>query len=69
MTFIRSTLNLVQGSCAAGVDVSCSTSLPKSPDQIAGIEKPKALTSGLYFCSLSSRHVAFKDCRCLTAFY
>ncbi|MBS2754448.1 hypothetical protein KFX88_28375, partial [Klebsiella pneumoniae] len=41
--------NLVQGSCAAGVDVSCSTSLPKSPDRIAGIKKPKALTSGLNF--------------------
>lgn len=33
--------NLVQGSCAAGVDVSCSTSLPKSPDRIAGIKKPR----------------------------
>ena len=33
--------NLVQGSCAAGVDVSCSTSQPKSPDRIAGIKKPR----------------------------
>lgn len=33
----------------AGVDVSCRTSLPKSPDRIAGIKKPKALTSGLNF--------------------
>ena len=41
--------NLVQGSCAAGVDVSCSTSLPKNPDRIEGIKKPKALTSGSVF--------------------
>lgn len=28
----------------AGVDVSCSTSLPKSPDRIAGIKKPRRYT-------------------------
>lgn len=31
------------------INVSCSTFLPKSPDRIAGIKKPKALTSGLNF--------------------
>lgn len=41
MTFIRSTLNLVQGSARKGFNVSCSTSLPKSPDRIAGIKKPR----------------------------
>lgn len=55
MTFIRSTLNLVQGSCAAGVDVSYGTSLPKSPDRIAGIKKPKALTSGLNSLCVDNR--------------
>ncbi len=39
--------NLVQGSCAAGVDVSCSTSLPKSPDRIAGIKKAQGANLGL----------------------
>ena len=70
-SFLIAELNQQSGSglCAEGFNVSCSTSQPKSPDRIAGIKKPKALTSGLYFCSLSSRHVAFKDCRCLTAFY
>lgn len=41
MTFIRSTLNLVQGSARKGFSVSCSTPLPKSPDRIAGIKKPR----------------------------
>ncbi|OWV52048.1 hypothetical protein DMP39_14000 [Klebsiella pneumoniae] len=35
------TSNLVQGSARKGFDVSCSTSLPKSPDRIAGIKKPR----------------------------
>lgn len=33
--------NLVQGSARKGFNVSCSTSLPKSPDRIAGIKKPR----------------------------
>lgn len=41
LTLLSYANNLVQGSCAAGVDVSCSTSLPKSPDRIAGIKKPR----------------------------
>lgn len=41
LTLLSYANNLVQGSCAAGVDVSCSTSLPKNPDRIAGIKKPR----------------------------
>lgn len=35
--------------------VSCSTSQPKSPDRIAGIKKPKALTSGLNSLCVDNR--------------
>lgn len=41
LTLLSYANNLVHGSCAAGIDVSCSTSLPKSPDRIAGIKKPR----------------------------
>lgn len=43
LTLLSYANNLVQGSCAAGVDVSCSTSLPKSPDRIGGIKKPRRI--------------------------
>lgn len=37
------------------INVSCSTFLPKSPDRIAGIKKPKALTSGLNSLCVDNR--------------
>lgn len=55
LTLLSYANNLVQGSCAAGVDVSCGASLPKSPDRIAGIKKPKALTSGLNSLCVDNR--------------
>ncbi|MGN8307035.1 hypothetical protein, partial [Klebsiella pneumoniae] len=50
-SFLIAELNQKSGSglCAEGFNVSCGTSLPKSPDRIAAIKKPKALTSGLNF--------------------
>lgn len=42
-SFIIAELNQKSGSglCAEGFNVSCGTSLPKSPDRIAGIKKPR----------------------------
>ena len=42
-SFLIAELNQQSGSglCAEGFNVSCSTSLPKSPDRIEGIKKPR----------------------------
>ena len=42
-SFLIAELNQKSGSglCAEGFNVSCGTSLPKSPDRIAGIKKPR----------------------------
>lgn len=48
--------NLVQGSCAAGVDVSCSTFLPKSPDRIAQPHSRSGRAHALETLSLIAAH-------------
>lgn len=76
--------NLVQSSCAAGVDVSCSTTLPKSPDRITGIKKPRTMArlgvligqtqirqptlNILLICSLKCKHVMTIFCNFPHAF-
>ena len=76
--------NLAQGSARKGFNVSCSTSLPKSPDRIAGIKKPRTMArlgvligqtqirqptlNILLICSLKCKHVMTIFCNFPHAF-
>lgn len=78
------TCNLAQDSARKGFDVSCSTSLPKSPDRIAGIKKPRTMArlgvligqtqirqptlNILLICSLKCKHVMTIFCNFPHAF-
>ena len=54
LTLLSYANNLVQGSARKGFNVSCSTSLPKSPDRIAEMTKPKGVSLGLLIFSCCS---------------
>lgn len=85
-SFLIAELNQKSGSglCAEGFNVSCSTSLPKSPDRIAGIKKPRTMArlgvligqtqirqptlNILLICSLKCKHVMTIFCNFPHAF-
>ena len=62
-SFLIAELNQKSGSglCAEGFNVSCGTSLPKSPDRIAGIKKPRRDARAHFFKLDSDYHLHAAD--------